>query len=84
MVSHTPKYDLENICENVRYNVDLTNLKNVDFGKLGREEKNLIEESIYAMMSKFNNTPLEFNNTMPKDLYIIVENKWHYCLNMEK
>ena len=21
---------------------------------------------------------------MPKDLYSIVENKWHYCLNMEK
>ena len=21
---------------------------------------------------------------MPKELYTIVENKWHYCLNLEK
>lgn len=62
----------------------MTGLKNIDFGKLGRIEKNLIEESIYAMMSKFKNTPLELDNTMPKDLYTIVENNWHYCLNLEK
>ena len=35
-------------------------------------------------MSKFKNTPLELDNSMPKELYSIVENKWHYCLNMEK
>ena len=35
-------------------------------------------------MEKFKNTPLEFDNTMPKDLYLIVENKQNYCLNMEK
>ena len=44
----------------------------------------MIEESVYAMMEKFKNTPLEFDNTMPKDLYLTNENKWHYCLNMEK
>lgn len=44
----------------------------------------MIEESVYAMMEKFKNTPLEFDNTMPKDLYSIVKNKWHYCLHMEK
>ena len=51
---------------------------------LSRDEKNMVEESIYAMMAKFKNTPLELDNSMPKDLYSIVENKWHYCLNMEK
>ena len=35
-------------------------------------------------MAKFKNTLLELNNTMPKELYSIVENKRHYCLNMEK
>ena len=44
----------------------------------------MVEESIYTMMAKFKNTPLELDNTMPKELYSIVENKWHYCLNMEK
>ena len=78
MVGHTPQSDLENICENIRNNVDLSGLKNVDFEKLGREEKNLVEESIYAMMSKIKNTPLELDNTMPKILYEIIEHKWHY------
>ena len=44
----------------------------------------MVEESIYTMMAKFKNTPLELDNTMPKELYSIVENKWNYCLNMEK
>ena len=36
------------------------------------------------MMAEFKNTPLELDNTMPRELYEIVENKWHYCLKMEK
>ena len=36
------------------------------------------------MMEKFKNTPLELDSSMPKDSYSIVENKWHYYLNMEK
>lgn len=36
------------------------------------------------MMAKFKNTPIELDDTMPKELYTIVENKWHYCLKMEK
>lgn len=39
---------------------------------------------MYAMMKKFKNTPLELDNSIPKDLYTIVESKWHYCLKMEK
>ena len=44
----------------------------------------MIEELVYAMMEKFKNTPLELENIIPKYLYSIFENKWHYCLNMEK
>ena len=36
------------------------------------------------MMAKFKTTPLELDNTMPKELYSLIENKWHYCLNLEK
>ena len=73
MVSHTPQSNLENICENVKNNADLSSLKNIDFDKLGREEKNLVEELIYVVMSKFKNTLLELDNTMPKILYDIIE-----------
>ena len=67
MVSHKPQSKLENICENVRSNFNLFGLKNIDFDKLGREEKNLVEGLVYVMMSKFKNTPLELD-TMPKIL----------------
>ena len=83
VVIHAPKSNLENICNNVRDNVDLTGLKNIEFVKIGKEEKNMLEESVYAMMEKFKNTPLGLDNTMPKELYTIVENKWHYCLKVE-
>ena len=39
VVSHTPKFDLENIYENVRDNANLSSLKGLDFYKLGREEQ---------------------------------------------
>ena len=84
MVTHTPKFDLENICDNVKDNANLIRLKNIDFGKLSREDQNMLVESVYAMMEKFKNTPFELDSTMPKELYTIVENKWHYCLNLEK
>ena len=35
-------------------------------------------------MEKFKTTPLELYNTMPKELYSLIENKWHYYLNLEK
>ena len=84
MVSQTTKSDLENICDNIRDNADLSGLKCIDFNKLSRDEQNMVEELDYNMMAKFKNTPLELDNLMPKELYSIVENKWHYCLNMEK
>lgn len=31
-----------------------------------------------------NQSPLELDKTMLKELYTIVENKWHYCLKMDK
>ena len=84
VVSHTTKSDLENICDNIRDNVDLYGFKSIDFNKLNREEQNMVEEPVYTMMENFNNTLLELDNSMPKELYSIVENKWHYSLNMEK
>ena len=75
---HTTKPNLENICDNIRDDEELSRLKSIDFNKLTREEQNIVEESLYTMMAKFKNTPLELDNTMPKELYSIVENKWHY------
>ena len=84
MVSHALKSDLEKICDNVKDNADLSGLKSIEFNKLSREEQNMVEESIFTMMAKFKTTPVELDNSIPKYLYSIIENKWHYCLNMEK
>ena len=34
VVSHAFKFDLENICDNFKDNVDLSGLKNIEFNKL--------------------------------------------------
>ena len=49
VVSH-PKSSIDKLCKNIR-NDDLNDLKNVDFNKLTKDEKNRIEESMYAMMA---------------------------------
>lgn len=36
------------------------------------------------MIEKSKNTPLELDNTMPRELYEIIQNKWNYCFKMEK
>lgn len=82
MVSHPPRSTIDRICENIK-NTNFFELKNIESNKLDREEQNMVEESIYAMMAEFKNTSLELDNTMPKEVYEIVENKWHYCLKME-
>ena len=43
VVSHKPHFDLENLCENVKNNADLSSLKHIGFDKLRREEKNQVE-----------------------------------------
>lgn len=83
-VSHNPLSNLENLCENIKNNASLSSFSHVDFEKLGKVDKNQVEEALYAMMSKFKTTPLEFANSIPKSLYDIVEQKWHYCLNLER
>ena len=36
------------------------------------------------MMADYKNTPLELDGRLPKELYKIVEDKWHLCLKVEK
>lgn len=78
------KPTIDNICNNIEKNADLTKLKDIEFSKLTKAEQDKIENSIYAMMIQFKVTPIELDNSIPKDLYSLIENKWHYCLNIEK
>ena len=73
-VSHPPKSSADTLCEKIR-NGDLSDMKNVDFNKLTKEEQIKIEESIYAMMAQFKYTPLELDGQLPKELSKIVEDK---------
>ena len=36
------------------------------------------------MMAQFKVTPLELDNSLPKELISLIENKWHYCFEMER
>ena len=83
-VMKRPKSKVDIICDNIIENVDMSRLRDINFDKLSKDEQNRIEESIYEMMEKFKKTPLELDNSMPKELNSLIENKWHYCLNLEK
>jgi hypothetical protein len=39
---------------------------------------------VYAMMEDYKHRPLELDDSMPKELYKIIEDKWHFCLQMER
>ena len=83
MVSHPPKYSIDKLCEKIR-NGDLSTLKNIDFNKLTKDEQNKVEEFVYNMMGEYKFTPLELDGQFPKELYKIIEDKWHFCLKAEK
>ena len=75
VVSHPPKSEIDVICDNIKDNADFSKLRNINFGKLSKEEQNKIEESINEMMTKFKKTPLELDNSMPKELNSLIKNK---------
>ena len=81
MASHSSSCNLDNLCENIRNNVDLFGFSHIEVDSLGKIEKNQVEEAIYAMMEIFKKDPLELANSILKILYERVEKKWHYCLD---
>ena len=83
VVIHAPQTTIEKLCTKIRKDL-LKGLKNLNFSKLTKVEKNKLEESVYAMMADYKHTPLEVDETMSKELYKIVEDKWYFFLQMEK
>ena len=83
-MSHNPSLDLDNLCENVINNVDLSRFSHIDFENLGKVENNQVEMAIYAMMATFKKAPLEIANSIPKILYERVEQNWNYCLDTKR
>ena len=53
MVSHSSSSYLDNLCENSRNHVDLSRFSHIEFEKLGKLEKNQVEEVVYSMMETF-------------------------------
>ena len=83
VVNNPPQSKVDIICTDIVEHADMSRLKDINFGELSRDDRIIIEESIYDMMAKFKLTPLELDTTMPKELSSLVENKWHYCFDME-
>ena len=76
VVSH-PKSSIDKLCRQIK-NDDLNDLRNTKFYKPTKEEKIKIEEYVYAMMVEYKHTHLELDGSMPKELYKIVGDKWHF------
>lgn len=81
---HCPSSDLDNLCENIKNNADLSGFTHVEFDELGKLDMNKVDESIYAMIENFKMTPIEIANFLPKSLYDRVEERWKYSLTTKK
>lgn len=84
VVSHNPSSNIDNLCENINTNLDLSGFTHVDFDKIGSVDKSKVEEAIYEMMSTFKSTTLEIYDSLPKSLYDRVEKKWQFSLTIER
>ena len=84
MVSHSPSSNLDNLCENIKTNADLSGFTHGEFDKLGKIEMNKVEEYVYAMMETFKKTPIKISNSLPQSLYDRVEKRWQYSLTTER
>ena len=58
VVSHTSHNSIDKLYSKIRKD-DLKGLKNLNFSKLTKVEKNKLEEFVYAMMADYKHTPLE-------------------------
>ena len=56
VVSQYPSSDLDNLCDNIKSNVDLSSFTHIEFDKLGKVDQNTVEEAIYVMMATFKST----------------------------
>ena len=81
---HAPQSKVDSIYENIVKHADFSSLKTLNFDELSNDEKIKIEEAMYDMMAQFKVTPLELDNSLPKELISLIENKWHYCLDLER
>ena len=63
VVSHNPSSKIDNLCANITTNVDLSGFTHVDFDKLGKFDKNKVEEAIYDMRATLKKNPLEIANS---------------------
>ena len=46
-MSRNPSLDLDNLCENIRNNFDLSGFSHIEFDNLGKIENNQVEEVVY-------------------------------------
>lgn len=84
VVNHNPSSNLDNLCENIKNNVDLSGFSHIEFYKLGKLDMDKEEELVYAMMATFKMTPIKDSNSLRKSLYDRVEQRWKYSLTTER
>ena len=73
------------MCDNIRNFVGLFGFKFfLNFGTLSVVDQTKVEETMLAMMAKFNTTPIEICNTIPDDLYNKIDAKWKQTIKTER
>ena len=78
------KLEVDILCDKIKNNVDLSDLKKFHFEKLSKDDKTKIEESIYQMLWTFKKVPMEIIEKLPRRLSIGIDQRWSMCLVKER
>lgn len=60
--------DIDNLCENIKTNANLSGFTHVDFDKQGSVDKKKVDEAKYDMKTTFKTTLVEISKSLPKIL----------------
>ena len=62
------KSQVDILCDNIRNNANLSNLRKFHFEELSKEDKMKIEVAIYCMLWTFKKVPIEITENLLRDL----------------
>lgn len=77
-------HSVENFYANLKEYGGFGGFRYVKYETRSDDEKRQIEEAIICKLLKFWLAPLELSKSLPNELYLHIDNRWKYAMDLEK
>lgn len=77
-------HSVDNFCANLKQFGGFGAFRYVKYESRSDDEKRQIEEAIICTLLKFRLVPLEVSKSLPNELYLHIDNRWKYAMDLEK